>query len=576
MLRLHCVLLAGLALAASAVGAFFIAPASAAEKTAVVKDLTVTLGPAVYRIRRLEAQGTTLSEPELAQIFDQKDATLAKDRFARLNAKRIVIPEIAGEAEAVGVKQHFVYRDLVLENVNAGRIGALRAASLEQTADRPKGGRIEARYGQIICKNIDLAQIAHVYGEARADENEAVKPLQDEVAVESATFAIPDAQIEFRVARISMRGLKARAFLRPPSAWFAQASDGAAPATEQSAALAVAALNAVSGLEIEGVEARDLVLTGVAAGPGGKPYALKFGRVKLSNLAGSVVGDLSIDDFSFASEQLGDVKLRHVALRGFDLRPFFEQSERRFPRLAHIDVSDFGADLMDQEAGDSAREKFRLAAAEADFSAYRDGVPTKFVAKVERFVIDLSASAGAPADAQLIALGYRDIDLSGTLEGEWREKEQQFIVRQATLDGRDMGKLQLSAILTNVAGLVFSPNSAIARAAALAVLLQRVEASFENKGIVEKTLELEAKTRRADPAKLRADYASAAEAVVSALFDGSEKGRIIGGAVAKFVATPKQLHLRLESARGVGALDALTSNPGEILQGLDVDATATQ
>jgi hypothetical protein len=575
MLRLSRVLLAGLALAASTAGAFFVATASATENTSIVTDLTITLGPTVYRIPRLEAQGTMLSERELTQIFDQKDATPVRDRFARLNAKRIVIPEIAGEAEAVGVRQHFVYRDLVLENVNAGRIGALRAASFEQTADRPKGGRIDARYGQIIGKNIDLAQIAHVFGEVRA-ENEAAKPLQDEVVVDGASYAIPEAKIEVHIGRMSMKGLKARAFLRPPAGWFAQPPDGAALPAQLSAALALAALDAISGSEVEGVEARDLVVTGVAAGPNGKPFALKLGRVGLSNLADSVVGDLSVDDFSFASEPLGDVKLRHIALRGFDLRPFFEQNERRFPRLARIAVGDFDADLTDREAGDGAREKFRLAAAEADFSAYRDGVPTKFVAKVERFAIDLSASAGAPANAQLMALGYREIDLSGTLEGEWREKEQEFIVRQATLDGRDMGKLQLSAILTNVAGLVFSPNSAIARAAALAVLLQRVEASFENKGIVEKTLEFEAKTRRADPAKLRADYASVAEAVVSGLFDGSEKGRIIGDAVAKFVATPKQLHLRLESARGVGALDALTSKPGEILQGLDVDAEATQ
>jgi hypothetical protein len=572
----HRALLAGLLFAAAIEGAFFPARLFAAERAAVVKELAIALGPTVYRIKQLEAQGTTLSEAELARLFDQKDATPARERFARLNAAKIIIPEIAGEAEAIGVKQNFVYRDVILENVKSGRIGAFRAASFAQTIDRPSGGRIEAHFDKIAINNIDLAQIVHVYGDARADANEALKSLQEETIIESASYAIPDARLELRIGRIAMKGLKARSFSRPPSNWFTEPSEAAAPAAERSAIIALAALDAIGGSEIGRFEARDVVASGVASGLGGKPFTLKLGRVELTNLANSVVGDLSIEDFSFAGVEAGDVKLRRLALRGLELRPFFEQSDRRFPRLAHAEFIDFEADLPDPANGDGARDKFRVGAGAADFGAYRDGTPTKLALKVDHWIIDVAARAGAPADAQLVALGYKDLDLSGAFDGEWREKEQEFVIRQATLDGRDMGRLQLAATLTNVAGMVFSANSALARAAALTVLVKRVEASFENLGLVDKTLALEAKNRRTDAAKLQADYASTAEAAISALFDGSEKGRLIGGAVAKFVAAPKQLRLRLESAKGVGALDAMTAKPGEILQGLDVDAKANQ
>jgi hypothetical protein len=566
--------LAGLPLAL-ALAAFVPACRDVVAQAAAVNDLVFEIGPTTYRIKRLEAQGMTLSELELARLFDPKDTAPAKDRFARLNAARIIIPEISGESEAFGLKQRFIYRGLVLENLKAGQIGSLRAASFEQIIERPKGGQIEAHYGQINIKNLDLAQIAHIYGDARAVENETAKPVQGEAVIDSAEYAVPDSKLALHIGRISMRGFKARTFARPLSLWFAEASDGVAN-EDQSAALALAVLDAIDGSEVGLIEARDIVATGVAAGAGGKPFSMKLGRVALSNLVNSVAGNILIEDLSLAGAQSGNVIARHLTMRGLELRPLSEPGGRRFPRVAHLEISGLDADLPDQENGGLTREKFRLAAAVGDFAAYRDGIPTKLLLKADKLSADLSARAETPFSARLSALGYKELDVSGILEGEWRESEQDLTIHQATLDARDMGRLRLSGTMTNVPALVFSPNTILARAAALPVLIQRLEASFENRGLVEKTFELEAKSRRTDPASLRADFASTAETAVSTFFEGSEKGRLIGEAIAKFIATPKRLHLRFESATGIGAFDAMKSKPGEILQRLDVDALANQ
>jgi hypothetical protein len=547
-------------------------PVFAAENSSA-ENLSFSVGPTTYRIKRIDAEGAVLTAADLARIFDAKELTPLKERFARLSATRIVIPEIAGETAAASAKQEFVYRDVTLENVVAGRIGRLRAASLEQAIDRPQGGRVNARYGPISAENIDLAQIAHVFAEARADDKEPLKSIQDAAVVENAVLTVPEAQLELRVARLVAKGVKARAASRPLSRWFdVAATMGPTPTDEQSAALALTAMEAIGGFEIELIEAQDVS----ASAAGTKPFTLKIGRATLAKAVDAVLGEVSIDDLSYAGADSSKVALRHVALRGLELRPLFEQNERRFPRVAHMELAGLDANLPDASVSESAREKFRIASGVADLSAYRDGAPTRVSARMDHSIIDLTERGGAPADAQLIALGYKEVDLSWAFDGEWREKEQELLIQQAMLEGTDMGRVNLTATLANVSPLVFSPNAVLSRAAALSVLVKRVDATFENMRLVDKAIELEAKSKGVDPAKLRADYAVSAEALILSFFEGNEKVRQAAEAIGKFVASPKHLNLRLQSANGVGSFDALTSRPSEILRSVDIEAKAAQ
>ena len=101
----------------------------------------------VFSIPRLTVEGGTLTGAELARLADPKDKTPLDERLARVTAKRIVVPEIRGESKAGGRVTRLVYKDVVLEDIANGRIGALRAASLEQSA-KGAGGAVEARYAK--------------------------------------------------------------------------------------------------------------------------------------------------------------------------------------------------------------------------------------------------------------------------------------------------------------------------------------------------------------------------------------------------------------------------------------------
>lgn len=549
------------------------APLEAAEPPVAAENLVIDLGPTIYRIPRLEAEGTTLTGADIARLFDPKDAAPLAERLGRLSAARARMPEIVGETKAGGVTQRLVYHDVTIENLVAGRAGTLRAASMDQSAERANGPRIVAHYGAMTVKGADFGQIAHVVGDVRADDKEAAKPVEEEGIVEGATFSVPEARFEIRFGRLVASGVKARPFLEPLPRVFERLPAQGAGSPEEGAGVALSLLDALGSVEIGAIEARDIALTGVAA-PVDKPYAMTFGRIAMTKLAGSVVGDAAIDDFALTAADGGVLTARRLLVKGLDPRPMIESAARPLPRVERVELSDLSADLPDTKTSDASRVKFKVAAASADFANYREGLPTKIAARLDHVAIDLAARGETPATAQFLALGYRDLDVSLALDAEWREKEAELVVGALRLDSKDMGALTLAATFGNVSGAVFSTNPIVSRAAALASSVKRVEATLDGGGLVDRLLAVEAKAQGAPVAKLRADFARDLEAAIPALLGGGDKSRRIGEAVGKYVADPKRLELRLDAPKGVNALDLLAKKPGAILEEAEVEVYA--
>ena len=331
------------------------------------------------------------------------------------------------------------------------------------------------------------------------------------------------------------------------------------------------ALAALGAMELGAFGARDVVVTGRGA-PGEKPYAVKFGRLALDKIAGGKAREASIEDFALDSADGGHVALRRLALHGLDFNALLAPGEARTWRLDRAEGEGVVADLPD--AGADGRVKFEIGAFGADFANYRAGVATKFAIRLDRLKADLAARGESPAAHFFMALGYRDIALSGELAGVWREEARAFEIERAHVDAKDMGVVTLQATFDNVGASVFSQSPIVSRAAMLTATVTRVEATVEGGGLIERLLAEEAKTSGGDVAKLRADYARDAGAAINASLDGGEKARRIGEAVTKFLNHPTRLRIKLTSPKGVGAMDLGLKRPGEILNELEVEAEA--
>ena len=377
------------------------------------------------------------------------------------------------------------------------------------------------------------------------------------------TIAFPDAGVELRAGPVAALGLRGRALAEPP---LAPKSDAATP--EQAAQLALKALGA---LELGAFGARDVVVTGRGAGDE-KPYALKFGRLALDQLAGAKAREATIDDFALDSGDGGHVAMRHLALRGLDFNALLTAGEARAWRLDGADARDIVADLPD--AGAQGRVKFTIGAMKADFANYIDGAPTKFAARLDKLKADLAARGDTPATHLFQTLGYPELEVSAEIAGAWREDQRVFTLERARLDAKDMGALDVGADFGNVGAAVFSPSALVSRAAMLTANVTRLEATLHGGGLIDRALAQEAKTSGGDIKKLRADYAKDLAAAVEAMLGDSEKARRIGAAVGKFVNHPEQLRIKLTSPKGVGALEATLKQPGDLLNEMEVEAEA--
>lgn len=557
-------------LAAGAAAIFFpLAVLHAAENGVGVDNLAFTVGATTYRIPHLDIQGAALSAAELTHLFDGDDKAIDA-RLANFSAKKIVIPSLATETRSGGTIQRSAYRDVTLENVVAGRIGAVRAAGAEQTVEKPDGGAERYVWSVLASKGVDLRQLARLALATRTDPNEAMKPLVDEETVESSTFEDKRENLVVKTGRLTLAGVKGRALPTPPAQLFErlEAFDPEKAGTD--AALLRELVDAFASFQLASLEARDIVATGKGQ-PAEKPYTVKIGRVSANRIASATVGDFTIEDFALASSDGGKVSLKHFLMRDARVGAFIQGP---YPGFTHIEAKGLDADLPDPRAGDNSRMKFRLEGAAADFTNFREIAPTKIAGRMDRLVIDLAARGEALSTAQFVALGYRDLDLSAAVAGEWIEKSQEAIFAPVRLEGKEMGAATLKVTFGDVSSAVFSSMTIVSRAAALAASVKSVDFTVEGGGLVDRVLALEAKEQKTSIEKARADYAKTASMAIVQLAGGGEKAKRIGDAVAAYIQKPKRLHLRLASERGVNALDALARKPGEIIESMEVEASA--
>lgn len=544
----------------------------AAEGPIALDNVALSLGATTYRIPHLEVHGASLSTAELEQLFASADAQSIDERLSRFSAARMTMPTLSTESKYGGEVERTTYRDVTLENVVAGRIGLSRAAGAEETVESRDSGVARFRWGAMTSKGVDLRQLAHMAINPRVDANEALKPVVDEEIVESLAIESSKENIDARIGRIALRGAKGRAFAQPLPKLFERLDKFDPTKPESDAALARDALDALGSMNVELIDVRDIAVAGKDALTA-RPYALKVGRLAVTKFSGAALGDLLVDDFVLTASDGGVAKARHVALRDFDGRPLLD-SNGRFPRLAHVEADGVDGDLPDPRTSETSRVKFSLAAASADFANYVEGSPTKLSSRVDHFVIDLAARGETPYTAQFLALGYRELDLSGAAEAEWREKTQEFVMEPLVFEGKDMGAATLAVTLANVTSAVFSPVNVVSQAAALAITLKRFEATLIGGELIDRILALEARNQGVSMSRARADYATSAAAALAELAGGGEKARKLGDAVAQFISKPKRLHLRFLAPGGVGALETMTKKPGEILDGVEAEATA--
>src|SRR5208283_5875629 len=135
------------------------------------------------RIPRLALEETPLTPVELAALFAKGATPPVAERLARFSAERARIPEAQGESVAGEKQKEILIKDITLEKVLAGRVGALRVASLEE-ALRDRTQSAVGRYENVTASGLDLAQLARLLAGEGAVDREPARPFADVAALE--------------------------------------------------------------------------------------------------------------------------------------------------------------------------------------------------------------------------------------------------------------------------------------------------------------------------------------------------------------------------------------------------------
>ncbi len=378
---------------------------------------------------------------------------------------------------------------------------------------------------------------------------------------------------------LSVKDVKARPLRIPPIS--AITSLAAQDANSKRKAKAFIA-DVVDSFEMGKLDVADLRLTVTdkdAPGTG------TLSHISLSQMAHSKIAAVDFETFAVQA-QGSSVKIGTLVFRNIDLgelRDLAESTAARDSATNRADASiasEISLAGLDVDAGKAATEggprtRFQLSKLDLISADPVDGIPAHFSTVIDHFTLDLKDARGQWDG--LAALGYDRIDLSSRLEAHFDVTKQELGLEDLSLSGIDMGVVKIVCSFGNVSKDLFSTDQAQVEAAALSVLIHRFEIKVENAGLFERLIASAAKKSNKSPDEIREAYVAAAAINVPTLLGDGPAAKTVGNAIAKFIATPKNLRIVAVAPDGLGAADlVLIKDPTALMSKLSIEAAANE
>ena len=223
-------------------------------------------------------------------------------------------------------------------------------------------------------------------------------------------------------------------------------------------------------------------------------------------------------------------------------------------------------------------EPVTIASFAIDLSNVVDGTPNDGKLQITGIAIPQAVIATeAQAKATLDQLGYTSLLLNVAIDGGYDEAKQSATIRQIEVDGKDMGKLTITGSFGGLTREKLQSTDAMKNVASTATL-ENASVRFENAGIAEKLLDMQAKSMGATRDSLAMMLPAALPLAFSQLniTDEAFQSKVVG-AVTAFLKDPKSFTVSLKPATPV-LLESLgqqaMASPSSIPSLLAIDVQA--
>jgi hypothetical protein len=564
----------------------------AGGNSVTLDNLTLDYGGAVVRVPKIEFSGASLTRAELLALFDKNATEPLSPRLAKLSAKRVSVPELVVEQQVGPQRQVTRYRNLVASDIVSGRAASIVS---EGAAFEAKGSDadVTGTMGRLAATDLDLAGPIRVYTERAGETRSELKRLYGAFSLDDFTVTT-EKGVRVKVAKVAgkdffarqtkqslmelIKGLGTLETPEKPSA--ADQAKMFATVAEFYDAMQMGLVEA-TGIEISDPNKKEPVAGRIArisytGGKAGQPADMRMERMEIGSDKGKARIDLiAFTGFSFESTIAGMRTLGTKPLQDVDVASL----RSLVPTIGTIQFSGVDFDVPNEKAKEPKAENIKFSVKSMEITADKplNGIPTNLRLGMEGFHFPLPPDTTEEGLKDLVAMGYKALDLSWMTAASWNEAANELQVREVSLRGAEMGSASLKGVLGSVSKDVFNPDSAIALVALLGATVKNADVTIQNGGLVEKLLAREARKQNKTPEQLRTELGAAAAVAIPAMLGNSPSAKSIGQAVARFAAKPGKLTISAatKDPAGLGVADLATlGEPAAILGKLDVTATA--
>lgn len=566
-------------------GPSLMAPALAAQDVAL-QDVTIAMGAIAMQASSVSLAASSLTRDELQTLIagtgsDRPDALLA-----RISASSIRIPELLVIQQTPQGKATTTYRDVALTDVVAGRIARMSGASGAMTVAAPDAS-IAGTFGPWSGEEVDVPAIVRMFTAAAQPGEIELKTLYRSFEIAKIAMEMPKgAKVSYD--RMIARDIKGRPGRRSFADAFRRLGEQAngTDLTQQEKEESIALLSDLSeSLEVGLMQAEGIVVQA----PDDKGAQVFDGRIARIGYEGAQTSRFSAEGLTFTAGPMR-FNLQSMEMRDFSLKGIVTALREEMAREATGNGLPWAGssplagtwELTGLDAlvpWDDGAKPFAVSLAgftTALSQPSADG-PLSMRMVLRNLKADLPAKSKNESISTLVALGYRNLDLSFVMDGGWNRASHEFTVSDLSFSEPGTGQVSVKAILGNVGEDAFSSDEAVAQTAWLLATVKNLDIDLRNTGLAEKLLEREAKKRRKKPEDLRREYGSLATFALPAVLGNGPQARALSGALARFIAKPGALAVsaRARNAEGVGAADlGADLNISSFLEKLDITAKA--
>ncbi|WP_457093920.1 hypothetical protein [Microvirga sp. P5_D2] len=564
-----------------------------------LENITFTRGHASYELKRIDLSGVSSSRADIEALFASGSNEPMAARLAKINAKRIEIPEAKVKLTLPSETQATTYRNTVLSDIVGGRIGsaAFEAAGVEISN---KDGTILASVGRSSVNDLDVGALANLYETKAKTPSEPLARIYGSFAADNIEVTDTKGTFAFKLARLNGRDFLARPTSESwtgTEAVLSELSGKDELSSEESSrlfTLIADIFNAfqIGQVEITGIETKNLA-------PDGKKNAASSATGRIQRMAyasgsGQQPADMRIEGLEVVEDK-NVVKIGTMALTGFSIAPTLEglknlqgKKPEEFdaatlrmliPTLGTLRLSGIDIDAMSKPEEGKQPERTKLTVEDFALTADKpvNGIPTNIRIEQRNATFALPADSNDDLVQQLAALGYKTVTSSFAVAANWNEAASEIKLSEVSLQGQEIGSISLNGLIGNVSKDLFSTDEATAAAAAIGLKAKEAHLVVEDKGLLNRYLTQAAKDQKTKPEALRKLYAGAVPLVLSSMIGSSEQASTLAEAISKFIAKPGKLTIDAtpKNPSGFGFMDAvLAAEPADALEKLNISAKA--